>query len=104
VLEPRILVLDAALTAVDAATEESIREALALVLRGRTTLLIASSAATLSLADRVLLLEGGRVSDSGTHGALVARSALYRSILSIGLDPPATVEPPPSDVLERRSA
>jgi ATP-binding cassette subfamily B protein len=103
-MQPRILVLDAATTAVDAATEESIRDALSSVLRGRTTLLIASSAATLSLADRVLLLEGGRVSDSGTHGALVARSALYRSILAIGLDPSANALLPPSDVLERRTA
>jgi ATP-binding cassette subfamily B protein len=83
---PRLLVLDAATTAVDAATEASIRTALRTVLRGRTTILIANRAATLRLADRVLLLSGGRIVDAGSHDALLARSALYRSILAFGRD------------------
>jgi ATP-binding cassette subfamily B protein len=84
VREPRVLVLDAATSAVDASTEAGIRDALGSVLRGRTTILIAHRAATLRLADRVLLLSEGRVVDEGSHEALVERSALYRGILASG--------------------
>jgi len=79
---PRVLVLDAATSAVDAAKEDEIRAALERVLRGRTTILIAHRAATLRLAERVLLLEDGRIAASGTHAELLERSATYRKILA----------------------
>jgi ATP-binding cassette, subfamily B, bacterial len=88
VREPRVLVLDAATSAVDANTEAGIRDALGSVLRGRTTILIAHRAATLRLADRVVLLSEGRVVDEGSHDALVERSALYRGILASGRESP----------------
>jgi ATP-binding cassette, subfamily B, bacterial len=79
---PRVLVLDAATSAVDAAKEDEIREALGRVMHNRTTILIAHRAATLRLADRVLLLDGGRIAASGSHDELLRESALYRKILA----------------------
>ena len=79
---PRVLVLDSATSAVDASKEDEIRDSLGSVMRGRTTILIAHRAATLRLADRVLLLDGGRIAASGSHDELLAESALYRKILA----------------------
>jgi len=79
---PRVLVLDAATNAVDAAKEDEIREALAGVLRGRTTILIAHRASTLELADRVLLLDQGRIVASGSHRELLEQNASYRNVLA----------------------
>jgi ATP-binding cassette, subfamily B, bacterial len=79
---PRVLVLDAATSAVDAAKEDEIRSALELVLHGRTTILIAHRASTLRLADRVLLLDDGRIVAAGSHAELLERSAKYRKILA----------------------
>jgi ATP-binding cassette subfamily B protein len=78
---PRVLVLDDPLSSVDVHTEREIEEALASVLGGVTALLVAHRPSTLTLADRVALLEGGRVADTGTHSELMRRSAVYRSLL-----------------------
>ncbi|HKT02579.1 MAG TPA: ABC transporter ATP-binding protein, partial [Rugosimonospora sp.] len=83
--DPRILVLDDATSAVDAQTEERIHAALRELLPGRTTLLVAHRVSTLHLADRIVVLDGGRVVDQGTHDELNERSAAYRSLLT-GLD------------------
>jgi ATP-binding cassette, subfamily B, bacterial len=81
-LDPRILILDDATSAVDASTEESIHRALRTVLPGRTVLLVAHRRSTLHLADRIVLLDAGRVLDQGTHEELVARSPAYRTLLT----------------------
>ena len=83
--DPRILILDDATSAVDARTEEQINEGLRTVLAGRTTLLVAHRRSTLHLADRVVVLDDGRVIDEGTHEELAERSAVYRGLLT-GLD------------------
>jgi ATP-binding cassette subfamily B protein len=83
--DPRVLVLDDATSAVDARTEEAIHDGLRRVLADRTTLLIAHRVSTLHLADRVAVLDGGRVVEQGTHDDLMAHSARYRALLS-GLD------------------
>jgi ATP-binding cassette, subfamily B, bacterial len=83
--DPAILILDDATSAVDATIEEAIHDALRGVLADRTTLLIAHRSSSLHLADRVVLLDDGRIADTGTHAELVARSAEYRALLS-GLD------------------
>jgi ATP-binding cassette subfamily B protein len=80
--DPAILILDDATSAVDARTEESIHDALRDVLHERTTLLIAHRLSTLRLADRIVVLESGRVLDQGTHDDLLERSATYRGLLS----------------------
>jgi ATP-binding cassette subfamily B protein len=83
--DPRILVLDDATSAVDAATEERIFARLREVLAGRTSLIVAHRVSTLSLADRVVLLDAGRVADQGTHEELLRRNPAYRELLT-GLD------------------
>ncbi|MET9500887.1 ABC transporter ATP-binding protein [Streptomyces sp. NPDC006622] len=80
--DPRLLVLDDATSAVDARVEHEIHEALKQVMRGRTTLLIAHRRSTLNLADRIAVLDGGRLADLGTHEELQGRSALYRRLLT----------------------
>ena len=83
--DPRILILDDATSAVDARTEEAINEGLREVMADRTTLLVAHRRSTLHLADRVVVLDEGRVIDEGTHDELAARSSIYRGLLT-GLD------------------
>ncbi|MEV0369214.1 ABC transporter ATP-binding protein [Streptomyces sp. NPDC050636] len=80
--DPRLLVLDDATSAVDARVEHEIHEALRGVMAGRTTLLIAHRASTLALADRVAVLDGGRLVDIGTQEELEGRCALYRRLLT----------------------
>lgn len=80
--DPRILLLDDATSAVDPGVEAVINATLRRVLEGRTTLLIAHRRSTLRLADRIAVLDEGRVLDTGTHEELSARCALYRRLLS----------------------
>ena len=80
--DPRVLVLDDATSAVDPSKEHEIREAMATVMRNRTTVVIAHRPGTIALADTVLLLDGGRVAAQGTHDQLLASSAAYRDVLA----------------------
>jgi ATP-binding cassette subfamily B protein len=80
--DPRVLVLDDATSAVDPSKEHEIRDALAEVVRGRSTIVIAHRPATIALADRVVLLDAGRVVDTGSHADLLATSARYRAVLA----------------------
>jgi ATP-binding cassette subfamily B protein len=89
--DPRILILDDATSAVDAKIEESIHDALRGVLADRTTLLVAHRRSTLHLADRIVVLDEGRIIEYGTHEELVERSAIYRTLLS-GLDEEGTAQ------------
>jgi ATP-binding cassette subfamily B protein len=81
--DPAVLVLDDATSAVDATKEHEIRAALAEVMRGRTTLVIAHRPATIALADRVAVLEGGRIVEEGNHEELLSTSARYRALLAL---------------------
>ncbi|EST37992.1 hypothetical protein N566_09925 [Streptomycetaceae bacterium MP113-05] len=80
--DPRLLVLDDATSAVDARVEHEIHGALRSVIAGRTTLLIAHRLSTLALADRIAVLDGGRLADVGTHDELTGRCTLYRRLLT----------------------
>ena len=80
--DPRVLILDDATSSVDPTKEHEIRGALMEVMRGRTTIVIAHRAATIALADRVVLLDEGRVIAEGTHTGLLASSDRYREVLA----------------------
>jgi ATP-binding cassette subfamily B protein len=80
--DPRILILDDATSAIDAKIEEAVHDALRGVLADRTTLLVAHRRSTLHLADRIVVLDEGKVVEQGTHDELVGRSAMYRTLLS----------------------
>ena len=84
--DPAVLVLDDATSAVDATKEHEIRAALGEVMRGRTTLVIAHRPATIALADRVAVLEGGRIVEEGAHGELLRRSPRYRALLALEVE------------------
>lgn len=75
--DPRILVLDEATSSVDTETEELIQEALAVLLRGRTALVIAHRLSTVQSADQILVLHKGRIRERGAHQELLARRGLY---------------------------
>ncbi len=82
--DPRVLVLDDATSSVDAPRELQVVRALAEARTGKTTLIISHRPSTIAVADRVVLVEGGRVVAEGTHQSLMASSARYRQVL--GLD------------------
>ncbi|MEC8974362.1 MAG: ATP-binding cassette domain-containing protein, partial [Actinomycetota bacterium] len=77
-----ILVLDDATSAIDVEVEAKIHNALSQHLRGRTTILIAQRVSTISLADRVVLIENGQVAAEGTHSELMANDQRYVAILA----------------------
>ncbi|MBO1334144.1 ABC transporter ATP-binding protein [Streptomyces sp. VRA16 Mangrove soil] len=79
--DPRVLVLDDATSAVDPKVEAAIHASLDRQLADRTVLLVAHRRSTLRLADRIAVLEGGRVVDTGTHEELTGRSARYRALV-----------------------
>jgi ATP-binding cassette subfamily B protein len=79
--DPRLLVLDEATSALDAESEHLVKEALDRLMKGRTTLIIAHRLSTVVGADRVLVLDGGRIVQSGDHSALVAEEGLYRRLV-----------------------
>ena len=83
--DPRILILDDATSSVDASTEQEIKAALGQVLAGRTTFVIAHRLSTIALADRILVLEHGRLVADGSHAELLERSDLYREIVEKGM-------------------
>lgn len=79
---PRILVLDDPLSALDVATEELVEEALRREVAGITTLVVAHRPSTVALADRVAVLQDGRITGVGPHSELIATHAHYRQVIS----------------------
>jgi ABC transporter fused permease/ATP-binding protein len=79
--DPRILVLDEATSALDAESEHLVKEALDRLMEGRTTLIIAHRLSTVKGADRVIVLDGGRIAQSGPHAALMGEDGLYRRLV-----------------------
>ena len=82
ITDPRLLILDDATSAIDPRLEARIHVALREIMRDRTTLIIAHRRSTLNLADRIVVLDAGRVADTGTHEELTARCPLYRQLIT----------------------
>ena len=78
--DPAILILDEATSMIDAESERAIAEALAEFSVNRTCLIVAHRLATVTRADRIVVMNQGAVEDAGTHGALLARSPLYQTL------------------------
>jgi ATP-binding cassette subfamily B protein len=79
-MQPRILILDDSTSSVDLETEARIQRALDRLMEGRTSFVIAQRISTVLNADQILILDGGRIADSGTHVELLERSPLYAEI------------------------
>jgi ATP-binding cassette subfamily B protein len=77
---PSILILDEATSALDTATEQAIQQALRELSKGRTTLVIAHRLATIRDADRIVVMDDGRIVEEGSHDALLARDGIYRRL------------------------
>jgi ATP-binding cassette subfamily B protein len=95
-INPPILILDDATSAIDVQVEQRIHAGLRVLMEGRTTLIIAHRLSTISLADRVVLLDQGRIVADGTHASLLASTPLYSEILAQA----AQEEAAPTDVID----
>ena len=80
---PPLLLLDEATSALDAESERMVQAALEAAMQGRTTVVIAHRLATVLRADRIVVMEGGRILDEGTHAQLVARGGLYARLAAM---------------------
>jgi subfamily B ATP-binding cassette protein MsbA len=80
--DPRILILDEATSALDSESEAIVQDALATLMRGRTTFVIAHRLSTVRDADRILVLDEGRIVEEGNHSSLIARGGLYAELSS----------------------
>ena len=80
--DPRIVILDEATSAVDAETERAIQESFEKLMEGRTAFIIAHRLSTIRHADLILVLEQGRLVESGTHDTLLARNGRYAELVA----------------------
>ncbi len=97
---PAVLLLDEATSALDAENERLVQAALERLMAGRTTLIIAHRLATVVNADRIAVLEGGQILDTGTHGELMDHCELYARLAALQFDPDLTLE----HLIEARNA
>jgi ABC-type multidrug transport system fused ATPase/permease subunit len=105
--DPRILVLDDATSSVDASTEQQIKLALTEAMRGRTTFVISHRLSTISLAQRIVVLEAGKIVAAGEHEELIESSELYKEIVEQGAPAPRVLYEQAEDgesALARREA
>jgi ATP-binding cassette subfamily B protein len=95
--DPTLLLLDEATSALDAESERSVQEALDRLMAGRTTLIIAHRLATVQKAQRILVMDQGRLVASGTHDELVAQGGLYARLAALQFSRPDSGRSPGSE-------
>lgn len=88
---PNILILDEATSSLDTASEYLVQQALDRLMRGRTTFVIAHRLSTVQRADRIIVIDQGKVAQTGTHNDLVATSGLYRTLYEMQFEKPLAV-------------
>jgi subfamily B ATP-binding cassette protein MsbA len=98
--DPRILILDEATSSLDNESEALVKQALERLMRGRTVVIIAHRLSTVEKADRIAVIEGGRVAELGTHAELLAHEGLYHRLYTRHAAGLPLDEPPPTDDLE----
>lgn len=81
--DPRILLLDEATSSLDSLSEQKVQQALHKLMRGRTTFVIAHRLSTVQNADRIFVMEGGRIAEAGRHEELLQRGGLYRKLYEL---------------------
>ncbi len=92
--DPAVLLLDEATSALDAESERLVQDALDRLMEGRTTLVIAHRLATVQKADRILVMDHGRIVATGSHAALIAEGGLYARLAALQFDQPVLASPP----------
>jgi ATP-binding cassette subfamily B protein len=98
VTNPRVLILDDATAAIDPETEDLIRKGMRIVMRGRTTFVIAHRISTVKRADVVIVIERGRITQMGTHEQLMNEEGHYREIADVQLSGEADLRGPREDL------
>jgi ATP-binding cassette subfamily B protein len=84
--DPKILILDDSTSAIDAKTEKKIQEALDMLMQQRTSFIIAHRIETLMKADKIIVMDKGRIVETGRHAELIKRPGIYKKIFQIQLD------------------
>ena len=83
--DPRILVMDEATANIDTETEQLIQEALETLMEGRTTIMVAHRLSTIQHADKILVMDKGRIKESGTHQQLLEQNGIYKKLYELQL-------------------
>ncbi|MEG1635274.1 MAG: ATP-binding cassette domain-containing protein, partial [Rikenellaceae bacterium] len=80
---PSILILDEATSALDTESEKLVQEALTSLLKDRTSLVIAHRLSTIQHADRIIVIDGGKIAESGTHSQLLKQDGIYKRLIDM---------------------